>query len=115
MADVTIPQGDNVDFNITVTVGESLYDLTDVLGIEFSIKKAPGADILIHKTLGAGVEVIAPGTNGVFQVKLSSTDTGSMNPAIEYFYEARIKASDGEVLTCSNGTISATPQLVAME
>lgn len=96
-----IVQGDDVDliFNAKNKDGIAL-DLTGASAITFKAKKTIKGDAYISKTLGAGVSLGSPASEGEITVTLTDTDTNDDNlPAGTYLFELQITDSAGNIMT----------------
>lgn len=85
---------------IVVTVLDASGDaqnLTETPAIRFALARQLGAETLVEKTLGAGVEV-TDGPGGVIEVTLSPADTASLRPG-GYYFEVELRDENGNPTT----------------
>jgi hypothetical protein len=92
---ITIPEGDDVALDLSLTSGGSALDLTGAAAIAFGLYAQTYGQFsgaaLISKTLGSGVAVVSA-EGGTVAVTIAAADTADMGGATYY---AEIEITDG--------------------
>ncbi len=65
---------------------------------------------LFTKSTGSGITIVAPATNGVFDVALDKADTVNLNGKL--FHEAEVVEASGDDSTVATGTVTVEATVI---
>tara|TARA_Y100000296_G_C4976402_1_gene158452 strand:+ start:25 stop:381 length:357 start_codon:yes stop_codon:yes gene_type:complete len=110
--DFSMHSGDSKTLSLIVKDEDGIVvNLTGLQKAQLSVKNYPNStSALISKTLGSGVTNNTPST-GELLVSIDSVSSGTLSSG-DYYYEVRIKDTNGNIGTVTTGTITikeATP------
>jgi hypothetical protein len=91
----------------------TVVDITDIEVIRWKMAKTVRGPALVSKALGDGITLINGG-EGRFDVALDGEDTEDLRQG-DYYHEAEVIDSTGNVSTVFTGTISILPTLIKPE
>jgi len=101
----TMVTGDTKILNVSIK--DPAGKVVNILGysIIWALKTSVGnSSTLIKKTIYDGISV-TNGAGGIFQIRLESSDTEGMKPAV-YYHECEITDSAGNISTVFTGRVS---------
>lgn len=102
MTYLAMTRGD--DRTLTVTASEDL----DGADLEFTARRRPYSDIVIHKRLGAGITLGDPTTTAV--VAIDADDTDDLTPDVLY-WDLQVVDTANETHTVARGRLAIEPDI----
>lgn len=112
--DFSMTVGDTKLLDVSVTeVSDGTPTVITSATIAWKATKSlrPAATVSISKSTGGSGITITSGSGGTFRVTLDPSDTSSLTPG-DYYHEAQITFSGGEVATVLKGIMTLEPGLV---
>ena len=111
ITDFTITAGDTKTLSVTVTE-KSDASATVITSATIAWKAAQSlrSGVLISKATGGSGISITSGTGGTFDVTLDAADTTSLLG--DYYHEAQVTFSTGEISTVLKGKMTVEPGLI---
>jgi hypothetical protein len=107
----TMTAGDSKTINVpVVTPADGLP--SDITGatITWKASKSFVKTPILSKSTAAGI-AITNGTGGIFTITLAAADTVSVDPG-DYYHEAQVTYSNGEVATVMRAVMTIEPALI---
>lgn len=103
-------RGDNIKFNVTVTVNGAPLDLTTYSVWCTGKRQLSDADVAaVWQVTKAGGEITLTGaSNNIAQVNVPGSNTAVLTDNATLFYDVQIKSAGGEISTVADGRITIT-------
>jgi len=110
ITDFTMTAGDTKVLSVTVTE-KSDGSATDITGavIAWKIAQSLRGGVLLSKSTPADI-TITSGTGGIFAITVDPADTASLLG--DYYHEAQVTFSTGEISTVLKGKMTVEPGLI---
>lgn len=105
-----VARGDNVKFNVTVTLDGNALDLTNY-SIWCTGKRSLDdldADAIWQVTKAGGNITVTGSGNNIAQVNVPGSNTAVLTEAVTLFYDVQIKSPGGDIDTVASGRVNIT-------
>lgn len=113
ITDFIMTAGDTklIDVSVTEVSNNNPTDISSAT-IAWKVTRSlrPSATVSISKSTSSGISITS-GSGGTFRITLNAADTSSLTPG-DYYHEAQVSFSDGEVATVLKGIMTLEPGLV---
>lgn len=103
------PRGDTYPFRVPITDDADPpqpIDLTSA-ALAYALMRAPGSTPFVNKSIGSGITVVGPPTDGIVDIVIDPADTEAL-PAGTYYHEAELTEVSGRVTTVLEGKVVVT-------